>query len=174
MNSSIFFQWIVFGISLCLFASCGSIDDFQEVARQTSPDSVVDAVLFKAGGGGATSGFSYSLFVVEKGASFKKSDDLLFQGDHIKNLRLEWKNDKILEIHYDEARIFQFKNFWFSKDVQNFQYVVEIRLVPSKEKENSLSKEDRFIEGFDMSGNRIENDSNQDTASSKKDSISVK
>ena len=89
-------------------------------------------------------------------------------------MKLEWNVDKILEIHYDEARIFQFKNFWYSKDVQNFQYVVELKLAPLNEKGHSLSKKDRFIEGFDMSGNQINNDSNRTTAGSATDSMSAK
>jgi len=142
--------------------SCGMVDDFQEVARQSSLDGVVDAVMFRAGGGGATSGFSYSLFVVKKGSGIDKSNDVLLQADHLTNMRLAWKSDRILEISYDEARIFKFKNFWQSKDVQNFQYVVELKLAPNHGG-HALSRRVRFLEGFDMSGRIIPSDSSRDS-----------
>ena len=42
-----------------------------------------------------------------------------------------WSKPRKLEIRYDQARIFSFVNFWQSKDVDNFKYVVEVQLVPS-------------------------------------------
>jgi len=148
-----------------LFAnSCGIGRDSEEVARLCSPDNKVEAVFERAGGGGATSGFTYALFIVKKGMKVMKSDDVLFQADHLKNLHLNWKSDRILEISYDEARIFKFTNFWQSSNVQNYQYVVELKLVSNKEG-HALSKKDRFLEGYDMSGRIIHPDSSNDSIS---------
>ena len=93
--------------------------------RVVSPDETVDAVIYKTNSG-ATSSFGYQIYIVPHG---KEPDfkNMLFRADHIKNLSVEWRSGKILNIVYDEARIFHFTNFWHSKEVQNFSYVVEKR-----------------------------------------------
>ena len=52
---------------------------------------------------------------------------------------------RFLELAYQQARIYQFCNFWNSRDVKDFQYVVEIRLTPPQH-EFSLSPRDRWLE----------------------------
>lgn len=73
------------------------------------------------------------LYLVPAGARLrvKEEGDCIFAADHIKGLNIHWKEPQLLEIQYDEARIFQFKNFWQSAEVQNFRYVLEIRLGPT-------------------------------------------
>jgi len=51
--------------------------------------------------------------------------------DKIGNVTAVWTKPKKLEIRYDQARIFSFTNFWHRKDIDNFQYVVELQLVPT-------------------------------------------
>lgn len=153
----------IFVVLPILITSCGLSDDFEEIVRLSSPDNLVDAILYRAGGGGATSGFTYSLFVVKKGMKPDKSNNILFQADHLTNANLVWLPDRILEIRYNEARVFQFKNFWHSRDIQNFQYVIEIKLAPTHDG-HALSRKVRFLEGFDMSGRIISPDSSNDSA----------
>jgi hypothetical protein len=81
-------------------------------------------------GGPATVGFSYRLFIVPKAARPAKDDERLL-ADQVRNLTAAWKPSRTLELRYDEARIFSFSNFWHSKDVDDFKYVVELRLVPT-------------------------------------------
>jgi hypothetical protein len=114
-------------IGVILMCGCGA--NSEELWRVTSPDSRVDAVLVKAGGP-ATVGFSYKLFVVPKGAHPGNTGELLL-ADHVSNLTAVWPKPGRLEIRYEEARIFSFSNFWQAKKLDNFKYIVELRLVPT-------------------------------------------
>ncbi len=117
---------------------------YEEIDRLTSPDSTVDAVLVRTNSG-ATTSFGYKLYIVPvKGKP--KEDYELFIADHVKDLRMKWREVKFLEISYKEARIFKFSNFWHSKDVKDFAYVVELRLVPLSDS-FALSPRDRWVQG---------------------------
>ena len=136
--------------ALCLVSSCGNFiigeQGFEEIARVKSPDGIVDAILIE-NNGGATTSYGYSVFIVPSGMKFDKESPMfksereLFTADHPKGLQLEWSKPKFLEIKYDKARIFGFRNSWHSQEVQNYQYTVELRLVPSDE--SSLLEEDK-------------------------------
>jgi hypothetical protein len=110
-----------------VLAACSA--DSEELLRVTSPDSKVDAVLIRTGGP-TTVGFSFKLFVVPRGVHPSKSGELLL-ADRVKNLTAVWQSPKRLELRYDEARIYSFSNFWHSKDIDDFKYIVELRLVPT-------------------------------------------
>ncbi len=114
--------------------------------RIKSPDGIVDAVHVQ-GNCGATTSFSEHIFIVQSGTKTPppRKRYQVFSADHVKGLRVKWREPKVLEIHYKEARIFDFTNFWQSKDVQNFSYVVEIRLRPETE-DYSLSRSDRWLD----------------------------
>ncbi|MFN8969884.1 MAG: hypothetical protein ACK5XR_14415, partial [Pseudanabaena sp.] len=51
--------------------------------------------------------------------------------DNAEGLRITWIENKILEIDCKSARIFRFSNFWQSKEVQDYRYIVEIRISPN-------------------------------------------
>ncbi len=110
----------------------------EEVARAKSPDGVVDAVLVRTNGG-ATTAFVFSVFVVPSGTVFDhkaalfQSERSLFAADHQEGLQLSWRAPKFLEVRFGKARIFRFTNFWHTQEVQNFTYIVELRLVPTDE-----------------------------------------
>lgn len=53
-----------------------------------------------------------------------------------------WRKPKFLEIRFAKARISQFSNFWQAQEVQNYSYVVELRLVPLDDN-SSLSERDK-------------------------------
>jgi hypothetical protein len=109
-------------------SACSS--DSEELWRVTSPDSRVDAVIIRIGGGGATVGFSYKLFIVPRGEKAGTTGECLL-ADKIGDVSATWRKPQNLEIRYDQARIFSFQNFWQSKDLDNFKYVVELQLVPT-------------------------------------------
>jgi hypothetical protein len=124
--------------TLCLGSGCFSLGGewhYEEIGRVKAPDGVVDAVLVR-GNGGATTSFSYSVFLVPSATIFDERAPLfeperaLFVADHQKGLELVWRKPRFLEIRFAKARIFRFSNFWHSREVQNYQYVVELRLVP--------------------------------------------
>ena len=129
-----------------LVHGCSAPCSHEEVARIKSPDGKVDGVHVR-GNCGATTPFSEHVFIVPTGDKTPelKGDYQLFLADHVSGLKLAWRESKVLEIHYEEARIFRFSNFWQSKNVDNFSYVVEVRLAPSKT-DFSLSKRDRWLE----------------------------
>ncbi|MDB6123410.1 MAG: hypothetical protein JWQ71_2403 [Pedosphaera sp.] len=144
---------VIISISLCisiLFLSGCSTElgawRYQEISRTKSPDSTVDAVPI-TGDSGATSSTAYILVIVPSGRKIDVNHleklDELFTTDHVKHLRIVWKQAQLVGIHYDEARISKFKNFWSSKAVQDYRYVVELRLEPGNS-QNSLPFGDRF------------------------------
>jgi len=116
---------VLLSIYLLGLSGCGKNDlcDDQELARRTSPDQVVDAVVVKIDCG-ATASYSYRVFITPVGEKYL--EDSVFLGDKVKGLNVSWDSSKTLLISYDEARIFEFRNFWQSKRVDNFQYKVSV------------------------------------------------
>jgi len=115
----------------------------REQKRLISPDGIVDAVLLKTDAG-ATTSFAYSIHIVPKGRAPIR-DHECFVADHVKNLEVSWVQSNLLEISYSQARIFKFTNFWHSREVQDFAYVVELKL-NHKEPGFALSNKDRWLE----------------------------
>ena len=95
-------------------------------------DSVAEAVLV-SGDAGATTSTIWSVYLISTGSSVnpKQRDQSLFDADHVKNLKLVWREPKLLEIQYEEARILNFRNFWYGPNVQSARHIVELRLGPS-------------------------------------------
>jgi hypothetical protein len=125
-------------VGICFTTGCGEQTlagkwEYKEVNRIKSPDSLVDALVIE-GDAGATTSTATSVYLVPVGGSVDPEDRLrsLFTADHLKNFAIEWKEPKLLEIRYDEGRIFGFMNFWSSREVQQFHYVVEIKLAPTR------------------------------------------
>ncbi len=130
----------VLGLTVIL-AGCKKTE-MAEVVRLVSPDEKVEAVLLVANPH-ATEPFYHYIYITPSGAKIKE-DKYLFKVDHAGNLRAEWRENKVLEIFFDEARIYHFRNYWQSKDVNNYRYVVELRLVPGNPN-FSLSERDRWV-----------------------------
>lgn len=140
-------------IACFAFSACGLDFEwhYEEIDRITSPDGAVDAVWVR-GGGGATTGFVYSLYLVPKGLKFDKDSSSFkhasFSADHFDDLKFVWSAPKLLEIRYKRARIGQFSNYWNYWNPQESKadqkYVVELKLVPLTEG-SVLSEEDRRI-----------------------------
>ena len=103
----------------------------EEVSRLVSPDRRVDAVWVRDSGGGATVGISYLLYIVPTGRAPERGMQQLV-ADHIDNVTLRWREPRRLEVAYDQARIFNFFSFWQHRELDNFNYVVEIRLIPNR------------------------------------------
>ncbi len=101
---------------------------------------MVDAVWVR-GGGGATTGFVFELYLVPKGLRFDKDDisfkHATFSGDHLEDFKVVWRAPKQLDLHFKYARIITFRNYWRywnpdSPEVDR-HYVVEAKLVPQVE-----------------------------------------
>ncbi len=119
------FQVLMLAFLIVMSVACsnGTSCESAEVIRTTSPDQIVDAVIEKTNCG-ATTSYSYRVFLT------KHEDELpenhVFLSDKTENLHIEWEQNKRLKINYDKARIFEFKNFWQSKNIDDFGYIVEI------------------------------------------------
>ncbi|WP_345552489.1 hypothetical protein [Microbulbifer aestuariivivens] len=103
----------------CDSSKCGS----EIVSRELSPDKRVEAVVSKVNCG-ATTDYSFKVYIVPTG-----SDSLgnqVFLSDHTVGLRTSWIKKQRLSITYEKARIFEYTNFWQSKDLDNFEYLVSI------------------------------------------------
>ncbi len=70
------------------------------------------------------------IYIVPKGAK-PRPEDLVMRGDKFQDLSLNWREPQILEVKYASGRVFQFTNFWQSREVENFKFIAEIRLLPS-------------------------------------------
>lgn len=121
------FLLIVFIVSLLSSViGCDAVAR-KEVLRLSSPDNIVDAVLIETDGG-ATTPFGYLLYIVPHGNTPQKSDAQLNAVD-FETAKYLWREPKLLEIQYKGGKIYHFSNFWYSKEVQNLEYKVELRLV---------------------------------------------
>lgn len=128
---------------IAVTAGCGFLSPCTETQaeRVKSTDGKVEAVLVKKNCG-ATTSESFNVFIVGSGNKTEEKD-LIFSADHVDGFSLSWRDTKFLEIRYKQARIFQFTNFWHSKDVDNFAYVVEVRETPLSQS-HALSASDRW------------------------------
>jgi hypothetical protein len=75
-------------------------------------------------------GSSYKLFIVPHAAHPPGRGERLL-AERVKNLTVAWREEKKLDIRYDEALIYNFMNYWHSKDIDDHKYVIELRLVPN-------------------------------------------
>jgi hypothetical protein len=139
-------------LTVCFFGAC---DDPNETAvpdrnvfshsaeqvRVTSPNGLFDAVLVRDPyGAAAGGGVNWNVYIVTKGSPVRmKTAHEFFSADPLTNGGLVWKDDHLLEIHYDIAHVLEFRNLWGSHEMQDLgstgerDFEVEIRLVPSSE-----------------------------------------
>lgn len=107
----------------------------REIARATSPDGTVDAVM-EGIECGAPCSSGYSVSVVPKGsAPLKDPVQQVFVADDVVNAQIRWNEPHLLGISYDKAFIHNFRNvaypFGRPGDLGSWRYVVEIHLIPS-------------------------------------------
>jgi hypothetical protein len=108
----------------------------EEIARVTSPDGVIDAVMIRDNCG-VPCPFGYSVFLVPKGRNAPKDfAQPVFRADSMVDEKLTWKTDHILEIAYSKAEIYAFRNISyplgdFGAKEGNWQYRVEVCLKPA-------------------------------------------
>lgn len=92
--------------------------------RAASPDKVVDAVISRKNCG-ATTSYSYQIYIEKIGEKHNDSD-AIFIADKVDGIAVKWNAPKELTITYKKARIFKFTNFWNSKEVDDFKYIVSV------------------------------------------------
>ena len=116
---------IISAIAAVLVFSCEP--GKEQLKRLPSPDGVVDAVLV-AKLVNATVATPYLVYIVPSGSSSFRRPVLV--GDDFMDLKLIWKGPRFLVIRFSKGEIFEFTNLWRSASVQNFEYLVEIKLEP--------------------------------------------
>nr|VFJ65183.1 MAG: hypothetical protein BECKDK2373B_GA0170837_11469 [Candidatus Kentron sp. DK] len=136
-------NWVALAVAALVSASCGSQENRVEILRASSPDGKVDAVVMVSSAD-ATTPKVHELYIVARDR--RHSDvDLVLTGDHFEDFSVNWRTVGFLDIDYSQGRIFRFSNFWQSKSLDNYSYVVELRLNPPP-KDYSLSKRDRWMQ----------------------------
>ena len=123
--------------------ACDVDGELEEIERVASPDGVVDAVVIRKNFG-ATTSYAYQVYVVQTGAKPEEGKQN-FVADRANGLTVKWEQTRSLAIVFSEARIFEFSNFWTSREVEEFRYVVELRLAPTSGS-YSLGSESRNLQ----------------------------
>jgi hypothetical protein len=106
--------------------NCAPAPDEEEKSRIKSPDSIVDVVVTEVKAG-ATAANPTKIYIVPTGAKFS-GENFVLLADRFEIETVEWVGPKQLGISFHSGRIFEYSNFWQSRDVQNFQYIVQIYL----------------------------------------------
>lgn len=122
----VLFRLTVIAASILTSACGGDLCSNTESSRVTSPDKVVDAVVVSTDCG-ATVADGYRVYITRRGEVSDFDDGSpVFVSDHTVGIKVSWYGNKNLRIAYTTARIFQFTNFWQSRDVDDFGYLVSI------------------------------------------------
>jgi hypothetical protein len=151
------------GVALCFLGACKEtatpdrnvFSTSAEQLRVTSPNGHLDAVLVRDPYGGAIGGgVHWNVYIVLKGSPVSMSvAHEVFQADPFSGGNLIWKREHLLEIHYDIAKIEEFRNLWGLHEVEDVgnrgegDYEVEIRLVPSSEEFSILTPDGALRHG---------------------------
>ena len=94
---------------LPLLSSCTAADPSHDVvARSTSPDGMIDAIVIESNGG-ATSSFWYDVCLAPSGGTCKVSDSFATlygaaRNDQSYGVDARWANNSLLQIEYLEAK----------------------------------------------------------------------
>ena len=105
-------------------AGCGR---YEEIARFPSPDDRVDAVVVEVETG-AGNPFVYRLFVVARGAAWRKGSERLTYSDPVR-FRVAWADARHLELCYDDARFYPAPERPSPSSSQAPEDQVEVKLV---------------------------------------------
>lgn len=121
---------LLFAVILFSLTACGSQNEFSEMdildKAATINGSPVAYVGRSFTGGGATGSTVYSVYLrgqIESNSS--QFGELVFEGLHACDIRLEWESSDRLLIHYNgvECDIRKFKNDWYDpNEVKSERY----------------------------------------------------
>ena len=133
---------VVAAVSTLVLAGCDeqayTKGEGTELARVTSPNGQLDAVLMQYIYGGAVGGgVDSNVYIVRKGAPVvPKPRSEILRADPMSGGALVWKRDHLLQIQYDIAYIQAFRNLWGVENVGptgERDFEVEIQLVPKSD-----------------------------------------
>lgn len=114
-----------------LLVGCDSLCEYDIIDRKTSPDNEVDSILVR-GNCGATTSYVYRVYLAPKGTKETEFRSYVFKADRADGIEVAWLASKELLISYDTARISYYTNFWHSRELHNFDYLVSISESPKR------------------------------------------
>jgi hypothetical protein len=133
-------------IALCL-SGCGKATlagkwEYTEVKRIRAPDSLVDAVIAWGTSGATDPGTTY-VYLVPAGDALSNPGETkpVFEAEYLKGFKVQWTGRNLLEIGYEKAMISSFMNYWYSRKVEKYRHVVEVRLEPARPNVSALPAE---------------------------------
>jgi len=123
------YKLFVFIFALLILTGCDLLPSPCEeviITREVSPDKRVDAIISETNCG-ATVGYIYKVYIVPSGLdSLDDNDHPVFQSGRTEGLKISWVAKQQLYILYDRARIYKYTNFWRTRELDNFNYLVAI------------------------------------------------
>ena len=105
-------------------SGCGR---YEEIARFPSPDDRVDAVVVEVEAG-AGNPFVYRLYVVARGAAWRKGRERVSYSDPVR-VRVAWADARHVELCYDDARFYPTPERPATASGQAPEDLVEVKLV---------------------------------------------
>lgn len=89
------------------------------------------ATLGSSGGGATGSSISWVHLGTKSAGMPAEHVEQVFEGLHSCNLRLEWKNETLLAVHYSgaECNIHSFKNYWYDPESLKLQRPARVEIV---------------------------------------------
>ena len=116
------------GVALALLlASVWGCGRYEEIARLSSPDGRVDAVVVEVDAG-AGNPFVYWLYVVPRGGAWRTGGERLSYSDPVR-FRVAWADARHLELCYDDARFYPAPERSSPASGQAPEDLVEVKLV---------------------------------------------
>ena len=143
-------------ITILFLGGCGEsveteISKDVEQVRVPSPNGQLDAILTREDGGGAAGGWEWYVYILAKGShSIPKGAQPVLNAGTLSGGSLQWRQDHLLEFHYNIAQFNQFRNLWGLHEIQTVgsvgehDYLVEIRLAPESPNFSLLTPEGAF------------------------------
>jgi hypothetical protein len=101
----------------------------REIARVTSPDRLVDAVLVEPELKSITN--ESTLYLVPRGEPAPSWDGLIRVTSMSEPATIVWTHDGMLEFRYNRGCVHRFSNIWHSEDALDGHKNVELRLAPA-------------------------------------------
>lgn len=143
-------------IIILILGGCGEpaeteISKGVEQVRVPSPNGQLDAILTREDGGGAAGGWEWYVYIVAKGSySIPEGAQPVLNAGTLTGGTLEWRQNHLLEFHYNIAHFNQFRNLWGLHEIQYVgatgerDYFVEIRLASASTDFSLLTPDGAF------------------------------
>ena len=131
---------VVFIFVLLILTGCDLLPPLcreKIISHKVSPDKRVDAIILETNCG-VTTPYVHKVYIFPSGSDSLDLDYPVFAADRTEGLKISWVAkfpvDHIdrwpvkqqLYIGYDKARISKYTNSWQSRELDNFQYLIEI------------------------------------------------